>query len=244
MTSGISPGLFVAGTDTGVGKTLVTAALVKLLRRNGVAAVPFKPIHTGCPHAQAAPDLDFVLAGVEEDPGSLPPRDLLAPCRFRHPCSPHLAARLEQRAIDIARIFDCLRRLRRGGLFPVVEGTGGLMVPVSPYYSMLDILSAMSLPVVLVTRRSLGTLNHTFLSLALLRQRLIRVVAVVFNAVQQDATPEYIARDNARTIREWGRVPQLGNIPFIPGCADRPAALVSRAAEHLDLIPLGPWIGK
>ena len=241
---GMSLGLFVAGTDTGVGKTLVTAALVKLLRGKDIAAVPFKPLHTGCPDSQTAPDLDFVLAGLKDAAGALPPRDQLAPCRFRHPCSPHLAARLEQREVDITRIFDSLRQLRRRGLFPVTEGTGGLMVPVSPYYSMLDILSAMSMPVILVARPSLGTLNHTLLSLTILRQRLVRVAGVIFNAAQQDTTPDYIVRDNSRTISEWGSVPVLGSIPFIPGCTDRPAELIDYAAQYLDLGPLEAWISR
>jgi len=220
-TESFGPGLFVAGTDTGVGKTLVTAALARGLRARDIAAVPAKPVHTGCPTSArqstvgSTPDLDFCLEALPADKGVLSHYERLCLYRFPHPCSPHLAARLARRNIDPARIAEGLRSLAEQGFFVVAEGVGGLMVPLTEYFSVLDLIATLRWPVVLVARPGLGTLNHTLLSLDALRKRLVPVAGVVFNAAVPDATPQYIADDNRRTVVEWGRVPVLGWIPHL-----------------------------
>lgn len=202
------PGLIVVGTDTGVGKTCVAAALLLAWRARGHPVLPMKPVQTGAENGRA-PDLDFCLSAA--DLGFDAARyDLLAPYRFPLAASPHLAAREAGAVIEPARILDAFRRLRAEGYALVVEGAGGLMVPLNDSVLLADLFLEFNLPFVLVARPGLGTLNHTLLSLEALRTRRARVAAVVMN----HATPDYslIAEDNCRTLARLN--PGLPVLPF------------------------------
>lgn len=208
-------GVFVTGTDTGVGKTVVTATLVAALRRRGIDAVPVKPIQTGCedgPGGLAAPDLEFALTRNGLDP-ERSEQDLMCPCRFRDPCSPHLAAGRENVRISIDRIVHASRRLAERHQAIVVEGAGGILVPITEEETMADLMAALGLPVVLVARPTLGTLNHTLLSLAELSRRTLCVGGLVFNR-PEPGPRGYIEDDNRATLARLGGVPVLADLPF------------------------------
>lgn len=206
-------GVFVTGTDTGVGKTFLAAALLKALREAGLNAAPMKPIQTGCFRrgaAWVAPDLEFSLnlAGVSPATGE---RELMAPYCFRPACSPHLAAREAGVRISIPRIAGALRRLKAGREFVVVEGAGGVLVPIDGRRTMLDLMVALDLPVILVARPGLGTINHTLLSLSALRQARLNVLGVVLNQAYPGRRGA-IERDNRVTIARLGRIPVLADL--------------------------------
>jgi len=231
MKGGRSRGLFITGTDTGVGKTVATAALLALLRARGVDAVPMKPVQTGCRRARGgwrAPDLERVLrlAGLRPPAAE---QAWMCPYRFGPACSPHLAARLARRPIQLRRIRAGFRQLSRRRDAVLVEGAGGVLVPLGGRRTMLDLMAALGLPVVLVARPGLGTLNHTLLSLAALRAARLRVAGVLL----VDTAPRAwgrLERDNAATLARLGRVPVLGRLPFLAGLDGAGAPAAFRAA--------------
>ncbi len=212
---GLARGVFVTGTDTGVGKTLVASAILRAWRKAGVDAVPMKPVQTGCTGPAdrlRAPDLDVCLKAASlKVPSSLYAQ--MAPYRYRPACSPHLAALLAGRPILISRILAAGRALLRKYDRLVVEGAGGLLVPVGRQYTMLDIMVSFGLPVVVVARPGLGTLNHTLMTLEMLRFRRLTVLGIVIN----QSKPGRIGRietDNIRTLKERGGVPILAFLPY------------------------------
>ncbi len=210
------PGIFVTGTDTGVGKTVVAAALLTLCRAGGIDAVPMKPVQTGCIRRggrRVAPDLEFCLrlAGLA---ASAAEQRLMAPYRFARACSPHLAAALAGRRIDLGRMVRSFRRLRARHGCVIVEGAGGILAPLNARECMLDLIKALALPVALVARPGLGTINHTLLSLGALRRAGLPVAGVIFNAAQNEGWG-LIERDNLAVIERLGRVRILGRMPFV-----------------------------
>lgn len=223
-------GVFITGTDTGVGKTAVSAALLALLRTSGVDAVPMKPIQTGAFRRNGrwlAPDLEFCLAMAQLKPDRAE-YSLMAPCCYSKACSPHLAAALTGRRIERRRVMAACNALAARHAMVVVEGAGGVGAPLDRRHTMLDLMNWLDLPVVVVARLGLGTLNHTWLTLRILRQARIRVLGVVFNPVRPGRL-DYIERDNIRTIARQGAVRVLGRLPFIPEMENCSAKLFRRA---------------
>ena len=214
-------GIFITGTDTGVGKTVVAAAFVSVFRKAGLNAVPMKPIQTGCVRRGdqwAAPDLEFVAraAGLAVTPEDV---NLMAPYRFGDACSPHLAAERAGATIALARVDECFRLLEDRCDMVVVEGAGGVLAPVAGDQTMLDLMARLSLRVVLVSRPGLGTINHTLLSLREMARAGLQVLGVVINAAGP-AEWSYVEEDNCRTIERLGQVSVLGRMPFLPGIGD------------------------
>jgi dethiobiotin synthetase len=203
-------GIFVTGTDTGVGKTVVAASLLSRFRAGGVDAVPMKPVQTGCRLSQGrqvAPDLAFCLKAVRLNPGRRDMADM-APYCFCPACSPHLAAKEAGDRISLQVIDRAFRRLSRAHDVVVVEGAGGVLVPLNDRQTMLDLMIRLRLPILLVARPGLGTLNHTLLSLQTLHGAGLTVLGVILN----QATPGRWGRiedDNVRTIERFGGVKVL-----------------------------------
>ncbi|MFP4686918.1 MAG: dethiobiotin synthase [bacterium] len=207
-------GFFVTATDTGVGKTVFTALAVAALRSKGVDCLPVKPVQTGCEPEEIAPDLDFSLrANNLHPPAEL--LKMLCPVSYRAPASPHLASELEGMFIDPQEIFNALDKLAEGGDYLAVEGAGGLMVPINRSYLMLDLIEELELPVFIVSRLNLGTINHTLLTIEALKKRQIDIAGVVFNQ-PRPLEKGYVEKDNPRVIKKFGEVEIIGEIPYIP----------------------------
>lgn len=209
-------GIFITGTDTGVGKTIVAAALLHALRTAGVDAVYFKPVQTGCPRKAGkliAPDLELVCALAGINP-SEKERQLMAPCRFPRACSPHLAAVLERRNIRLSEIIKSFTALKRRHDFVIVEGAGGVLTPLARQLSMLDLMQALFLPVVVVARPGLGTINHTLLTLRELRRAKLNVWGVVLNYPDKTGKT-FIEKDNRKTIAKIGRARIIAELPYL-----------------------------
>lgn len=202
-------GIFIAGTDTGVGKTVVSGLLLNFLRGQGIHAGYQKWVSTG--DAASAADFEFCrrAAGLEEEPA---PLELQVPYRFAFPASPHLAAEREGRTIEVGKILAAYEEMALRYQCLLVEGVGGLLVPLRRDLLLADLLAGMQLPVLVVARTGLGTLNHTFLTLEALRGREIEILGVVFSD-GQDPADEHIAADNLKTVAEVGRVKVFGRLP-------------------------------
>jgi len=209
-------GVFITGTDTGVGKTIVSAALLCALKSAGVDAVYMKPVQTGCQRRGKkliAPDLELVysLAGIRP---SEKERELMAPYRYRRACSPHLAAALEGQKIVISRVIKSFAALKRCHEFIIVEGAGGILTPLSQKSSMLDLMKALALPVIVVARPRLGTINHTLLTLRELRRAKLKITGVVINYALK-ASKTFIEKDNRAMIEKLGRAPVIAELPYL-----------------------------
>ncbi|HEX9481854.1 MAG TPA: dethiobiotin synthase [Solirubrobacteraceae bacterium] len=214
-------GLFVTATDTGVGKSVLSAALVAGMRAEGLAAVPYKPVLTGVdtPSAEGSwpPDDELLAlaAGIEQTS--------VAPLRFGPAVSPHLAADLAGSAIDPEGLLAAARHLTPAGETLIVEGVGGLLVPLSGSYLVRDLAAALALPVLIAARPGLGTINHTLLTLQAVREAGLDVRAVVLTPWPAD--PDEMQCSNRHTIAELGAV-EVATLPVIesPGLPQLAAA--------------------
>lgn len=200
---------FVTGTDTDVGKTVVAAALTL-----GLGAYYWKPIQSG-----QTPSTD--TADVCRWTGLPDERFLSEAYRLREPMSPHAAAEIDGVTIDVGRIVATELPVDRP---VVIEGAGGLMVPLNGADLMVDLVARLGAPVVLVARTALGTLNHTLLSLSELRRRSIPLLGVVLNGEEHES--------NRRAIERYGEVAVLGRIPRLDVLD---AASLRTAFEGLEL---------
>jgi len=224
------PDLLVTGTDTGVGKTVIAAAFVKGFRARGIRALGFKPVESGIEEGVLSDS--EVLAGAAG--GSVA---LAAPvARLREPLAPAIAAERANTRIDAREIERRIAALRSDGFTLVVEGAGGVTVPLcsegSSFYSALDLAERCRLHAVVVARAGLGTLNHVMLTVDALRSRSIPVRAIVLNRVS--AAPDLAEMTNAGVL---GRMIPAILIKQVPDFPDED--LVETAAAHLRDLILG-----
>jgi len=222
-------GVFVTGTDTGVGKTVVACAIVRALRARGIAVGAIKPIETG-----VGPGGPADAIALREAAGGVDPLADVCPQAFALAAAPEVAARAERRAVDLAAIDAAFGRLRAQREFLVAEGAGGLLVPIAASFSMADLAARLGLPLVVVARAALGTINHTRLTLAAAHTRGLRVAGVVISHLGGALPAADLA--NLALLREelgalWiGEIPPLaaGELPG-PEQLDLDA-LISRAS--------------
>ncbi|MBW2274414.1 MAG: dethiobiotin synthase [Deltaproteobacteria bacterium] len=172
----MATGIFVSGTDTGVGKTVVACALVRALRARGLDVGAMKPMETGV--ASAGP-LDAIA--LQEATGSGDSLDEVCPLRFALPAAPNVAARHEGRVVELESVLSAYTSLAARHAFMVVEGAGGLLVPTRDDATMADLAQSLALPVLVVARAALGTINHTRLTLDALAARGLRLAGVVIS---------------------------------------------------------------
>ena len=203
----------MTATDTGVGKTMVTAALAVALRKRGYAVGVMKPIETGVSRSTKAQSDGTRLrraAGTH---------DLIAevcPYVFRLPLAPLDVARLEKRTVTLPTIMRAFRTLQSRHEVLLVEGVGGVYVPVTSSLDVSDLIYRMKLPTIVVGRVSLGGINHALLTLGALHQRKISVLALVLNRTlpAQTARARAQERSTLRLLRQFAGMPVIGPLPY------------------------------
>jgi dethiobiotin synthetase len=201
----MSRGIFLTGTDTGVGKTHVAALLLGELRRRGVRAAAFKPISCGEGGRNDA-RIYHELMGREV------PLDVINPIYLHHPLAPSVAAKLERRRIDLRTVFSSYRSLLTNHQVVLVEGAGGLMVPIRDNYYVADLARVLKLPLLIVARLGLGTINHSLLTVHEAQARGLRVAGIVLNDTV-GGKRGLAARTNIEVVPTLCRVPLLGVVP-------------------------------
>jgi dethiobiotin synthetase len=217
-------GLFVTGTDTGVGKSVLAASVCAALAARGERVAAFKPVVTGLDDEPGEFGHDHELLAAAANAGQAP--EDVAPYRFGPPLSPHLAAELAGERIGPARLLEAARAHE-----PLVcEGVGGLMVPITTGYLVRDLAVDIALPVVVAARTGLGTINHTLLTVEAARTAGLRVAGVVMTLWPEE--PAEIERSNRETIERLSRVPVSG----LPR-TDR-----EQLAEAGASLPLDDWL--
>jgi len=177
--------VFITGTGTGVGKTYVTSNLIKVLRGAGKSVVGLKPVISGyCEDAKEQSDTACILTamGLSVQPQNV---QRVSPWRFQEPISPDMAAEREEREIDFQELVEWTLGTRNETDFKLVEGVGGIMVPLSRASTVLDWIIALDYPVLLVGGSYLGSLSHTLSSIDVLRGRGIEVLAVIISESQE-----------------------------------------------------------
>jgi dethiobiotin synthetase len=208
-------GVFITATDTGVGKTLVASALVTRLIQRGIDVGVMKPIETGVSRATRARS-DGVR--LQRAAGSQDSLSEVCPYVFQLPVTPRSASRVEKTTVRITKIMRAFRALSQKHAFMVVEGVGGVYVPVTSALSLLDIIHQMKLRAIVVGQSGLGGINHALLTLRALRRRKIPIVALVLNQCRPMRTK--IARvqeqSTVNLLRMLAGVPVIGPLPYSP----------------------------
>jgi dethiobiotin synthetase len=207
---------WIAGTDTDIGKTLVTTYFMRYFQAKGEKVTPYKPVQTGLiveNSKQYYGDTEFYQSFSAEPLAA----EHLNSYSFKEPASPHYAARLEGTVIEEEVILQHIEQLKSLYDCVICEGAGGLYVPLNEQrsYHFLDLMKQSGLPVVLVARTALGTINHTLLSLEALKRNGIPIAGIVFNAYEGSE----LERNNIETIGSITSLPSLV-IPKLKNLSD------------------------
>jgi len=225
-------GLFITGTDTGVGKTLAAAILAVALQQRLQQGFSYlKPMESGIKNLE---DLSRKSDGarVKKAAGLPHPLEDIIPFRFKEPLAPLLAAQRQQQVVSHKSLLNTVRKHLHQHEFTLVEGAGGLMVPLCPGYLVENLISDLQLPALVICRSALGGINHTLLTLSRLRQEGISITGIVIN--HATGNPGIAEKNFASQIKEFDPVPILGELPFVPNFSFRREALLS-LADQLDI---------
>jgi len=223
-------GFFITGTDTDVGKTIVTACLATLFKSQGLDVGVMKPIETGVDpecSSTANSDAKFLM----EVSNSTDAEEEVCPYRLKIPASPYQSAQIAGTQIRPAIILENLKVLQSRHDVTLVEGIGGLLVPITQNYSVADLALEMGLPLIIVSRIRVGTLNHTLLTVKAARQHGLKIKGIILNQ-QEAGNLNEVEKQQGKLIEELSEIPVLGTCPYNKDVS--PEGLV----ENLDNIKL------
>ena len=215
-----SRGIFVTGTDTGVGKTVVACAMAAWCRQQGIDVGVMKPVATGGLSSSTGGPARWVsddAIRLAQAAGVPPDWSLINPVCFREPLAPWTAARRERTSVRMAPILSAFRALRARHDFLIVEGIGGLLVPLSARTTVADLAKRMGFPLLIVARPGLGTLNHTLLTIRCAQQYRLPILGVLFNEAERpprDPMAQLAVRTNPDILERVSGVPVLGRVSF------------------------------
>jgi dethiobiotin synthetase len=224
----LPPGCFVTGTDTGVGKTVVGCALVRALRGRGVDVGVFKPIETG-----VTDDGPLDARALREAAGVDDPLGRVCPQQFALAAAPTVAARDEGRSVDLDAVDRAFAAIRERREFVLVEGAGGLLAPAAEGVSMADLAARLGLPLLVAARATLGTINHTLLTIDAAQHRDLPLLGVVISHADGALSPA--DRANLAALREALGRRLIGEIPPLA-----PGALPAADAIDIDALLASP----
>lgn len=221
---------FVTGTDTGVGKTAITAAIACSLRKRRVDVGVMKPIATGVVQKTGFRSEDVALlcdaSGVKDDEKTINPVFLPLPV------SPYDASKILGLKIDMDTVFERYKYLVKLHQMVLVEGIGGIMTPITQDFFVADMIKQMGLETIVVTRSTLGTINHTVMTIEMCRKYKIPVKGLVINYFDENGTPA--ERNAPSTLHEVIDLPILGTIPFVKDY-QKPEVMAGIVEKNIDL---------
>lgn len=227
----MTKGFFVTGTDTGVGKTVIAGALIKAMQARGLNTCGMKPIETGCQQIKGdliPSDGMFLkkISGMDEDINDI------TPCRFATPAAPLAASEAEGREIDIGVIRDKFNLLLQKYSSIIVEGLGGLLVPLRKDYFVLNLIKELRLPLIVAARPSLGTINHTLLTVNYALKEGLNVSGIIIN-FNKPSDGTISEQTSPGIIKRLSPVPVIGMFPYLKDL--EPVTLETAASRHLDM---------
>ena len=211
--------LFITGTDTGIGKTVISMGLCAFLSlRKGMDVGVMKPFESGLTKGeQKAGSRDAVL--LREASGSTDSLRKINPYTFEAPLAPEVAAELEHRVIDIDGIDRTYRDLLRKHDVLIIEGAGGVMVPIKSNFFYIDLIRRWNVPTIIVSRLGLGTINHTLLTSRFLQSKGIDIAGVILNDAGSEA--DIASQTNPGVLKRYLCAPFLGVFPHLAGVAEK-----------------------
>jgi dethiobiotin synthetase len=231
-------GFFITGTDTGVGKTIMAGALIRVIHSLGKKVCAMKPIESGCRKGRdmlVPYDGMFLrqVAGMED------PVTLVTPCCFETPLSPLAASETEGKEVDLDGIRKAYRALNREYEAIVVEGIGGLMVPLKRDYFVADMAKDFGLPLIIIARPGLGTINHTMLTVNHALEAGLKVAGVIINH-SRPPEKDLAEKTNPGIIQQICPVPLIGIFPYLKDMGEE--VLERTALRNFDLEALKKYI--
>ena len=225
---------FVTGTDTGVGKTAITAGIAGSLRNLGINVGVMKPIATGYQQKAGYKSSDVTI--LAEAAGIKDPEDLINPVFLPIPTSPYDASKLLSVPIDMPLILTKFKKLLSLHDMILIEGIGGIMTPITKNFFVADMIKAMAIETIIVTRATLGTLNHTVMTCKMCKDYDIKVKGLVINNFDEKGTPA--EKSAPTTLYELTGINIIGIIPFIKDLnqTDKMVEMVSKKIDVKSLI--------
>jgi dethiobiotin synthetase len=226
-------GFFITGTDTGVGKTLIAGGIAKALSEKGKKVGVMKPFESGClqQDKRLLPlDASFLrkMSGCSEDLANI------CPYAFKQALAPGVAATVEKVKVDLVKVKDIFFQMVPKYDLMLVEGAGGIMVPINQEFLIIDLIKFLSLPLIIVARTTLGTINHTLLTIKQAQFQGIEVRGVILNQLYSKAGEA--DKTNPEVIKQFSRVPLVGQVPYISEKnRGDPYFLSTIAKNHIDL---------
>ncbi|MBN2401242.1 MAG: ATP-dependent dethiobiotin synthetase BioD [Spirochaetes bacterium] len=191
--------IFITGIDTGSGKTLVTGLIARYLRQNNIPVITQKIVQTGCENTSEDILTHRKIMGI--DLTEMDKKGLTCPYIFKYPASPHLSARMEQKEIDPDVIAQATNELSQKYETVLLEGSGGIYVPLTPDITILDYIEEHKYPVIVVTYPRLGSINHTLLTLEALKNRDLDIIGITYNNFPEQE--KEIAQDTREVIEKY-----------------------------------------
>ena len=228
------PAIFITGTDTGVGKTLVTAALAHHFSLQGLNVGVMKPIETGVKKLdQLGPDASLLRWAAKSSDAN----DLISPYRFSQPVAPCQAATTAGEQIDADKIVEACQALRDGKDIVLIEGAGGLMVPIRGGYIMADLARQLGTPLLVVTHPRLGTLNHTTLTTFAARAMGLELSGFIIN--QMPEKPGEAEKEAPHLLSSLASADLLGVLPEVSGSEQEKVKIL---AGEIEKLPAYQWL--
>jgi dethiobiotin synthetase len=231
-------GIFITGTDTGVGKTFFACGLAALLKESGYKVGVMKPVETGCDEGGKLVPQDAVA--LKEASGCELPLEQICPYQFREPLAPSVAAEREGARIDIDRLMSGYSKISATHDITIVEGAGGLLVPLLPSYTYADFAKALKLPIIVVAANKLGAINHLLLTLEHASCKGLSVWGYILNGISN--VKSLAADTNREVLSGLTGVQCLGELPFIETAQETFPLDVFEA--ELDLRTIGPALRR
>jgi dethiobiotin synthetase len=229
-------GLFITGTDTGVGKTSFACGLAALLKEYNYSVGVMKPAETGCDQGEGKLVPQDALALKESSACELP-LETICPYQFHEPLAPSVAAEREGVRIDIDRLMSVYSEISAAHDITIVEGAGGLMVPLLPSYTYADFARVLKLPLIVVAANRLGMINHVLLTLEHASCKGLTVLGYVLNQIKNQ--PSLAAQTNREALLSLSGVPCLGDLPYLQGSETGKMAPADWFEGRLELRLLG-----
>lgn len=233
----LKTGYFVTGTDTEVGKTLVSGALILKLRELGRSAIGFKPVVAGTYQGQNG---EYINEDIEtlQVASNLPQTQSICPFVLDTPAAPHIVAKAHGIELNVNKLLESFTSIQNENDFVVVEGAGGLIVPLNDHESLADFAQKIDLPIILVVGMKLGCLNHALLTIEAIKTRKMKIAGWVANALAQEMS---LLNENIQSLQDRIDAPFLGMIPTLPLALQKQSnspyslAALQFAAQHIQL---------
>jgi dethiobiotin synthetase len=221
---------FITGTDTGVGKTSITAGLAGSMRKLGIDVGVMKPIATGYPNKTGFKSSD--VAKLVEVTSIKDSENLINPVFLPLPTSPYDATKLLELSVDMQLIFVQFKKLLAMHETLLVEGIGGIMTPIAKNFFVADMIKEMDIECIIVTRATIGTLNHTVMTCKMCKDYGIKIRGLVINNFDEKGTPS--EKNAPSTLYELTNIPILGTIPFIKDL-NNTEKLIEHVKKNIDV---------